>query len=261
MYESKIDLSGLRYNPKKKDANISTVKSKNSNILKSEVSQPQSTWKAPDWFNDEPVFEEMIVMSEKKPRSEVPITKKTKAKSKPKFKPEPQIEEKISEDEIIHKRRLVLLLEMYFCEFPEETKTFKKINLEKKTIQELEELKKEIDFTLSNKTNIKYGVQGLSMAIQTLELLIVNFTPLNVTGLGEICKQPDVIHDMKHIVLKHTNLVNTEPEARLFLKILTASMVLHNRNSSLQNGQNIGPLAANTKNSVIGEINSEYVDI
>ena len=100
---------------------------------------------------------------------------------------------------------------------------------------------------------MKTGVQLISTGIETLEFFLVNFSPINCTGLSRICKDPEVIDDMKHITLKHCQLISTEPEARLLYKILQTSLMLHNINGSIEP----------TKNNleVIENINKEYLEI
>lgn len=143
-----------------------------------------------------------------------------------------QQKEVLSEDEAINKRRIILTIEFYINEFPEKLKGFKKINFEKKTIDELNELKKELDFIISNKSSVKQGTQMIIAGINTLEYISCNFTPINCKGLSNICNDEDTINDMKHICLKRMSLINTEPEARLMYKILTHMVLLHNLNSS-----------------------------
>ncbi len=54
------------------------------------------------------------------------------------------------------------MIEFYKNEFGDKLKSFKKINLEKKTHDELVDIRKEIDFTISQSSSVKAGVQLIS---------------------------------------------------------------------------------------------------
>ncbi len=133
---------------------------------------------------------------------------------------------------------------------------FKKINLEKKSNDELIDIKKELDFTVGQGSNIASGVQMISASIKTLEYMMVEFSPINATGLSRICDDPETIDTMKHICLKHSHLISSEPEARLMYKILMTTMMLHNVNGSIATSQE----QLKTNESII-IINKEYIDI
>lgn len=152
-------------------------------------------------------------------------------KLKEKISKKSKTKQKLSEEDIINKRRLILLIEFYLLEFGDKLKAFKKINVEKKTYEELEDIKKEMDFTLSNRSNIRQGTQLVVTSIQTLEFLCVNFTPIKCEGLSKICDDPETIEDIKHILLKRMHLIQSEPEHRLIYKVISNMLLLHNFNS------------------------------
>ena len=153
------------------------------------------------------------------------------------------------EDEKIQKRRLILLIKIYKNEFGKKLEDYKNVKLEKLNVEELEDLKREMDLSLSSKSVVTGGVQMISTGIYTLEYLLTNFG-VNCQGLSTICNDPETIDDMKHIVLKRCQLVTTEPEARLMYKLLQSILILHNTN----NQQNL-----NIDN--ISKINEQFTDI
>ncbi len=161
-----------------------------------------------------------------------------------------------TEEELIEKRRMILLIQFYLIEFPVKLKTFKKINLEKKSYDELVDIKKELDFTVGQGSNVAAGVQMLSGSIQALEIILVNFTPINATNLSRICDDQETIDTMKHIILKHSTLINSEPEMRLLYKIVMTTLMLHNMNGSISTSQE----QLKSNESII-IINKDYVDI
>ncbi len=199
---------------------------------------------------------------EYKPKKQTKKEKKVKPIDKPDKTMNKNLEKQIikkpkkelpTDEEIINKRRLILMIEFYKNEFGDKLKSFKKINLEKKTHDELVDIRKEIDFTISQSSSVKAGVQLISTGIQTLEFFMTNFTPINAQGLSNICNDPETIDTMKHITLKHSHMVSVEPEARLLYKVLTTSMMLHNINSA--------PINELKNNDIIKEINDDFVDI
>ncbi len=162
-----------------------------------------------DSFSEEDVLSQIQYKPKKKERKPVKkdvekdkVKENTKDKVEDKFIEKflvKQLEKKgkkpvLTEDELIEKRRMILLIQFYFIEFPVKLKTFKKINLKKKSYDELVSLKKELDFVVSNGSNTASGVQMLSCSIQTLEFMMINFTPINATGLSKhLCSYQFII--------------------------------------------------------------------
>ncbi len=185
-------------------------------------------------------------------------TKKEKKKEIPQKTTASALKDNGQRDEdIINKRRLILLLQFYLNEFPDKLKTFKKINLEKKDIEELKDLQKEFDFVIGNQSNIKGGTEMVLSGIQALEYIAVSFTPLQCNGLSENIKNdPESIDTIKHLCLKHmgNSMFNTEPEHRLLYKLMTTALSLHTVNSFSQN-------MITHNDSIIQKVNLEFIDI
>lgn len=212
--EGKLNLSSLKYKPKQEPK----TKKVDTKIIKEEIKEDKE-------------FEKQLTKPPKKDKKEKP-----------------------TEDEIIQKRKMILLMQFYFVEFPERLKVFKKINLEKKSYDELLDIKKEMDFCLSNKSNVQQGVAMMSTGIQTLEYLTLNYTPIKCEGMSKICDDPETIDIMKLICLKHISLVQIEPEQQLIYKIVSSMMMLHNVNS-YRESLNI------VVDESLNNINNKYSDI
>lgn len=194
---------------------------------------------------------EKVVKKDVKP-VEKQLVKRAKSKT---------MKEMPSEEEVMNKRKIILLLEFYKIEFPDELKAYKKLNLHKKSFDELSDLKSEMDFILGNNSGIASAVKLFRIGIHTLEVLAVNFTPINCKGLSSICNDPDVIKDIKLIALKNSKLIQTEPEYRLAYKIITTALALHNINPSIQYDiPNEVPLKSQNEDN-IKNINSQYMEI
>lgn len=207
-----------------------------------------------------PTKEKAKEKTNKKP-NEKPIIEKQVAIKK--SKPMKAMKVAPTEEELIDKRRVILLLQFYLVEFPDELKSFKKVNMEKKTHAELLDIKTEMDFVLGNNSNIKKAVEMFRLGIQTIEVLALNFTPFNITGLSSVCNDPETIKDIKLIALKHSKFIQTEPEARLAWKLVTTCLILNGINPSIvAQDPNIAQNIPRNEDS-IKNVNSrpEYVEI
>lgn len=185
-----------------------------------------------------------------KPEEKTALKPAIKEKVMKAVKPSKSQPEKLSDEDIINKRRQILMIQFYINEFPDKLQQFKKMKFEKKTIEELNDLKKEIDFIISNKSNVRSGIQIITTGIQTLEFILLNFTPVNAKGLSNICNDKETLDDIKHLALKHCHLISSEPESRLMYKIVTTTLLLHNINSNID-----------INNPNIDKINIDFDDI
>jgi hypothetical protein len=214
--------------------------------------------------NDEIDFSNLMYKSDDNLKKESPkiespkIDKLEKLMNQtPKKEKKKDTPEKPSEEDIINKRRLILLLNFYLLEFPEKLKTFKKINLEKKTLDELKDLQKEFDFCIGNQSNVKGGTALVLSGIQALEYVSVNYTPIQCNGLAQaISNDPESIDTIKHICLKHlgSSMLNTEPEHRLLYKLMTTALSLHTINS-------FSTTMATHNDEIIEKVNIEFQDL
>ena len=89
--------------------------------------------------------------------------------------------------------------------------------------EELDDLRKEMDFVNSQRSSVNMGVQAFVQGVNTIETLCCNFTPLKVQGLTNICNDKDLIDDVKSLMLSNMTLAHIEPEYRIAYK-LTSSM-------------------------------------
>ena len=71
-------------------------------------------------------------------------------------------EEFIDEEEKqigVDHRRKILVIQFYLNEFPDKLKAYKSFNLETLSDEELDSLRKEMDFVISQKSSVSMGVQ------------------------------------------------------------------------------------------------------
>lgn len=165
--------------------------------------------------------------------------------------------EKPTEEDVKRKRALILHLGMYLNQFPDELKSFKKVNLEKKTISELEDLIKEFHVVMDSKNDLKAETQAMLSMLQAYEYIMIEYAGVQCNGLTVgIAQDPDAIKNIKLIILKHSPLITVEPEARLLMKVLMTTMQLHTINTfNAQMKQQLN------NNETITTINDEYKEI
>lgn len=265
--DGEIDLSDIEFVPKGYPISRDFSEKKPSKSPKSPKPpiQLQENQITPDYMNRMVHKEKTKII--KKPKKDKQITIAPKIPGQQSARPGPSVtrqeivpkkeipstlREEIEED-TINKRRLLLLIQFYLLEFPEKLSTFKKIKFENKSVDELEKLKKEMDFTISNSSTVEAGTQMIMGTIQTLEVLSI-YCGINCQGLSNrLCNDKQTIDDIKHLCLKHMHLVSAEPEARLLYKILTNMVLLHNINPSSEQIEKV--------TDEIHTINSKYKDI
>ena len=133
----------------------------------------------PDWMNVKPVLGERIE----------PINKSLTLATKPPKLPK----QKLTSDETIDRRRLILILQFYVLEFPEKLKPYKGTNFEKFKDDELQNLKNEFDFIIGAKCNVKSTQYAFIQGVQLLETLCVTCTPLKINGLSSAVIDDDFL--------------------------------------------------------------------
>jgi hypothetical protein len=110
--------------------------------------------------------------------------------------------------------------------------TLKKTKLEGKSLEELQKIWAEIEYTMGAKQNLKLAVGGTIMTVKAVEDLVCQFTPLKIQGLHQVCNDPDVLDDLKFCLIKSTGKMNTTPEQQLGMRFLVSAYALHRMNSS-----------------------------
>lgn len=189
---------------------------------------------------------------DKKFINDVKEISKAMNKTKPEnIKPNKDIKE--SQDAQIDKRRIILILQFYLLEFPDKLEAYKNIKFDKKSIEELSEIRAQMDGIISSKSNLKQTQMLVTSGIRMVEFATTYATPIKCEGLSSaMINDPDVIDDIKHIALKRMSCVSTEPEMRLAYKLVSNMMLMHNVNSV-----HVKPLSQEG----LKNINNEYNDL
>ena len=168
---------------------------------------------------------------------------------------------------LIDKRRLILILQFYVLEFPEELSAYKTIKYDKKMGEELEEIRTQMDAIISSKSSLKQTQVLCTTGIRAIEFVATNFTPIKCHGLSDLMiNDREVLDDIKHIALKRMSYINTEPEFRLAYRLFSNVMLLHNLNASKELENPSGPAILNKINSKnidneLDKINDKFTDL
>ena len=145
---------------------------------------------------------------------------------------ESESEEPEDEQKLIRKR---LITKMYLNEFPEKLKSYQrtKNKIDSMGLEELELLRKEFEMTIGMKTTVA-GMAGTMMsAIGMLETTLLAFTPIDPSGLTQICAADNEFQDdLKLISLKYAESFNSRPEARLAFGLTRNIFLLHKMNTA-----------------------------
>lgn len=182
--------------------------------------------------------------------------KKTKV-NKPKEKVKEKVKENVKDEDIIKQKTMMKLhIGMWINQFPEELKSYKKVNLDKKSLEDLKDLVKEFTIVMDSKNDLTAETQAAIAALQAYEYLMVEYVGVNCTGITNyISNDLDSIKQIKLLILKHSPLVNVGAESKLIMKVLMATLQLHTINTMNQE------LKQPINNEKIETINKEYNDI
>ena len=170
---------------------------------------------------------------------------------------EPIIEEP-SLDDLIYKNKLISKIQQYKNTFNEFLITISTINLEDKSIEELEKLLLSIKETISNR-NIKSNVDNLIKSIPMgIEYIGTNFTPLKLNGYSDmLMKDREFYYNCQEILLEYDLLSNikTKPEYRLIYQLTLSAMLCHKINT-MKEENNI-----NLNKTINENVKNKYNDI
>jgi hypothetical protein len=172
-------------------------------------------------------------------------------------------------DDFLARKRLLLVIQHYQLEFPEQLSSFKSDKFEKKSLDELKEITKQMESIITAKESLRGTQQMITSGLQMFEFAMNGLTPIKATGLSKaMLSDPGVMTDIKLVAIKRMSLVETEPESRLLYKLVTNTMLLHNINSASDNTPSKTTSAvqkttglANENNTELEAINKKYSDL
>jgi len=193
-----------------------------------------------------------IMYNDKPKIDDKPNKKEIKQDIKPLKIPKTKIQPNTEEN--VKKIKIILLLKMYLVEFPDKLQIFKKTNFQSKTYDELIDIKKQMDCTISSRSTVKQGKLLVDTGLQSLEFVLLSFTPIKCDGLHNLSNDPEFSEDVKHMIIKYTQFIETEPEHRVMYKILSTILQLHSINSYKEQ-------ITTHNDNIINKVNVEYNDI
>jgi len=137
-------------------------------------------------------------------------------------------EDPVDEQTLMRKK---LITRIYLNEFPQKLKTYQKLKskIEGMTAEELDTLRKEFEIAIGMKTSINGMTNMMMGGVAMLEQALCLFSPMNPTGLTQICdKDKEFQDDLKLVSLKYAESFNTRPEVRVGMT-LTKNILLLDR--------------------------------
>lgn len=139
----------------------------------------------------------------------------------------------------IDKRRTILVIQRYALEFEQYLGSLNKSASELELLNEdqLKSLLEEIKFTVSVRNSGKMSERAILMSISQLENFCCAYTPLNVKGLSNICKDEDFVMTVKEFCLENINLFYVPASYRLCYALLMSATNLHMYNTNLESKQ------------------------
>lgn len=194
----------------------------------------------------------------KEPKKEQPVKKEPEFNYElPKPSKKNKKNEIVEKDDAIEKIKLMTSIKSHIDTFPDKLKKFNKINLDKKNIEELTELLREMTFTITCKINLQNSTAIATTALNLFELMCVNYSPLKVEGLTvQMINNEAIMDDIKLLMLKRMDLSETTPELRLSFSMFSIMVALHAQNSMKEEQiKNI------TNNTELNRINQQFNDI
>ena len=153
------------------------------------------------------------------------------------------------------KRKLINYVKSYIKIYPIQLSEFKEINLTDKTISELNDLKDEMQRTVSSSKGLKMFNGLLYAGCDILEKGAPR-VGYDLTGLKQITMQnEDVEQCVQEIALEYQQDQNVRPEKRLLLMMLSICYGVNYFNKNKPNMQN------NVENNINKDINNKYSDL
>lgn len=134
-------------------------------------------------------------------------------------------------DDPVEKRKLILTIENYYAShiFGKCLAKFPRA-LEEKSIAELENVLKDIKFTVANVTSGSFVNSLFGHTIKTIEKVSA-FTNLDLTGLNKsLCEQDETFVLLEEIRLEHQSYTYTRPEYRLAFLVARTALAVNAQN-------------------------------
>lgn len=151
-------------------------------------------------------------------------------------------------EDIVYKNKLISKIQQYKLTFNELLVLVSTINLEDKSIEELEKLLLSIKEIISNR-NIKSNMDNFIKAIPTgIEYIGTNFTPLKLNGYSDmLMRDKEFYLNCQEIILEYDlfDNVKTKPEYRLGYQLLLSGFLCHKINCMKEEQLNINKTVNN----------------
>lgn len=130
----------------------------------------------------------------------------------------------LTPEQVKERRKLILHIQRYIKSFPKICKEWENVELNKKTIEELQNLLEEIKLTVGNSNSQQLGIFAYQSGMNMVESMGGMFN-MELHGLTQTaCQDPAIINCLKELSLEYMNLNYISPEKRL--AVLTCGLAL-----------------------------------
>jgi len=166
---------------------------------------------------------------------------------------EPSIEEEEPNriESVEEHQKMVIQLSIYNLHYRVKLGAAYRSDLQTMSMEELEELLARYNLILGAESNLSGLTELFKHSLATFEFLCCNFTPIRAQGLSQLNEDVDFMDDVRLVILQNSDFVQTTPEARIALKILSTTANLHKRNSMMS------PQA----NAEVSKVNDQFQDL
>lgn len=236
----KIDLSSIR-NRAKKEINDDTTKivTKKENIEPSfEASFPNWQKLSHDYNNTKNTVNNTVVDKNMVVKNEVVKNEVTKNEVN-----NTEVQKPLTENE---RMKLISILNLYICEFPEKLGKYKNKQLHTMTDENLLKLKDEFHREVCTSNQMGMVVEASKKALSLYEYLLCNMN-FDVEGVHRIGDDPEWSQNVKALCLKHMDNITmqNEPEMKLMFLLASGTIMTHQINSMKKTNEKIEHIEEN----------------
>jgi len=178
-----------------------------------------------------------------------------------------KLEDKKPELSDLDRSKKIKLLELYLIEFPDKLDKYKNENFYKKTDEELIELKKIFEKSVSSTNNLNFGVSISQQALAIYEY-IGKLGGLEIDGISKLGQSEEWVKNIKALSLKYMDggITFIEPEHKLIFMLFQNTLMLHYINTTekpLQqdNKVSLSQVSSIEKKLRVNDISSSYNDL
>lgn len=173
--------------------------------------------------------------------------------------------DEVDEQTMIRKR---LILKMYLNEFPDKLKSYSSLKnkIDGMDLDTITRTRKEFEISIGMKNSIAGLTNSMMSGISLMETALNKLTPINATGLTQVCNSdPEFLDDLKLVALKYAEKINVKPEVRVGFTITKNILLLDRVNKSRADepyvAQPTNPTEPTNPTDNMPAVDSQFLDL